>query len=93
MQLALSLAVTHPCPVQPMDSVVFTPLPTEHLRMEVRRRVMNTLRTSAGNWRCAIVLDGEPFPNGRSVNVYSHEGSFVVVRDSFSEIEERSSHG
>nr|AVE21317.1 Hypothetical protein [Pseudomonas aeruginosa] len=44
---------------------------------------MNTLRTAAGNWRCAIVLQGEPFPNGNSVNVYSHEGCFDVVEGHF----------
>lgn len=79
MQLALSLTVTTLCPVKPMDEVVFTPLDTEHLKEVVRGRVMNTLNTSGGNWRCAVVLEGEPFPTGRSVNVYSHEGTFKVL--------------
>ena len=79
MQLALSLTVTTLSPVKPMDEVVFTPLATEHLKTVVRGRVMNTLNTSGGNWRCAVVLEGEPFPTGRSVNVYSHEGTFEVL--------------
>ncbi|EIU1491978.1 hypothetical protein ACTVD7_006441 [Pseudomonas aeruginosa] len=71
------------CPVQPMDHVIFTPHDKSMLKPTIRGRVMNTLRTSAGNWRCAIVLQGEPFPNGNSVNVYSHEGCFDVVEGHF----------
>ncbi|MBM3105603.1 hypothetical protein IIE18_10670 [Pseudomonas sp. V1] len=73
------LRFNHQCPVQPMDHVVFTSHVEGCLRPKIRGRVMNTLRTSAGNWRCAIVLDGQPFPTGNSVNVYSHEGTFEVV--------------
>jgi len=67
------------CPVQPLDRVLFTPHDESGLSDLVSGTVFQALDTSGGNWRIRVVLLGEPFPNGRTCNVYSHEGSFQVL--------------
>lgn len=67
------------CPVQPLDRIKFKPFDRSGLKAEVEGTVFNTQDTSGGNWRIRIVRAGEPFPYGKDVNVFSHEGSFEVV--------------
>lgn len=62
------------CPVQPMDHVIFTPHDKSMLKPTIRGRVMNTLRTSAGNWRCAVTGQqthlSDPTAKGDGVHLF-----------------------
>ncbi len=68
--------MTAACVVRPLDRVTYTPHEPSGLAPIIKGTVFDVLDTHSGNRRVRIVREGEDFPFGLSVNVYSNLGTF-----------------